>query len=57
MKMPDSLVEECALVGPEGRIRERLQAWKAAGEKQHAASLLAAAASSQAIRVMAEELL
>ena len=55
--VPDSLVDECALVGPEARIRERLQAWKAAGEKKHVASLLAAGATPEAMRVMAEELL
>ena len=31
--VPDELIDDVALVGPEGRIRERLQAWKEAGKK------------------------
>jgi F420-dependent oxidoreductase-like protein len=55
--VPDSLVDEVALVGPAGRIRERLAAWREAGRKRHVGSLLAAGASPEAMRLLAEELL
>ena len=38
--VPDELVDACALVGPESVIRERLQAWKKAGDKGHVSSCL-----------------
>ena len=31
--VPDSLVDEIALVGPPDRVRDRLSAWKEAGKK------------------------
>jgi F420-dependent oxidoreductase-like protein len=55
--VPDALVDEIALVGPRERIRDRLQAWKAASEQGHVGSLLATGASVEAIRVLAEEVL
>jgi len=55
--VPDSLVDEVALVGPEDRIRDRLQAWKEAGKKKHVGSLLAGTGDAKALRVLAEELL
>ncbi|HVN37180.1 MAG TPA: LLM class F420-dependent oxidoreductase [Myxococcota bacterium] len=55
--VPDSLVDEVALVGPADRIRARLVAWREAGRKRHVGSLLAAGASVAAMRVLAEELL
>jgi F420-dependent oxidoreductase-like protein len=55
--VPDSLVDEVALVGPEDRIRDRLQAWKEAGKKKHVGSLLAATGDIDTIRVLAEEVL
>jgi F420-dependent oxidoreductase-like protein len=55
--VPDALVDEVALVGPAGRIRERLAAWREAGRKGHVGSLLAAGASPAAMRLLAEELL
>lgn len=55
--VPDALVDDVALVGPKERIVERLQAWKAAGAKGHVGSLLAAGASPDAMRVLAEEIL
>ena len=35
--VPDRLVDECALVGPAERIRERLEVWKQAGRSKHVA--------------------
>jgi len=55
--VPDELVDEVALVGPADRIRDRLQAWKEAGRKGHVGSLLAAGASPEALRLLAEEVL
>jgi alkanesulfonate monooxygenase SsuD/methylene tetrahydromethanopterin reductase-like flavin-dependent oxidoreductase (luciferase family) len=55
--VPDSLVDEVALVGPADRIRERLKAWREAGGKGHVGSILAAGASPEAMRLLAEELL
>jgi F420-dependent oxidoreductase-like protein len=55
--VPDSLVDEVALVGPAARIRERLGAWREAGRKGHVGSILAAGASPEAMRLLAEELL
>jgi alkanesulfonate monooxygenase SsuD/methylene tetrahydromethanopterin reductase-like flavin-dependent oxidoreductase (luciferase family) len=55
--VPDQLVDDCALVGPAGRIRERLGAWKEAGRRGHVGSLLVGGASVEALRVLADELL
>ena len=55
--VPDALVDDVALVGPEDRIRDRLQAWKAAGNKKHVGSLLAGTGDVKALRVLAEEIL
>ena len=55
--VPDELVDAVSLVGPEARIRERLQAWKAAGAAGQVGSLLAGGASPAALRVLAEEVL
>ena len=55
--VPDALVDEVALVGPEDRIRDRLKAWKQAGDKKHVGSLLAGTGDPKALRVLAEEVL
>ena len=55
--VPDELVDDVALVGPADRIRDRLQAWKAAGAKRHVGSLLVGGGSVDALRVLAEEVL
>ncbi len=55
--VPDALVDDVALVGPEDRIRDRLQAWKAAGEKRHVDSLLMGGGQPRALQILAEELL
>ncbi len=54
--VPDDLVDDVALVGPPDRIRDHLARWKAAGDKGHVGSLLASGASSDALRLLAEEL-
>jgi F420-dependent oxidoreductase-like protein len=55
--VPEQLIDEIALVGPEDRIRDRLQAWTEAGKKGHVGSLLASGASPEALRILAEEVL
>ncbi len=55
--VPDSLVDDVALVGSADRIRDRLQAWKEAGAKRHVGSLLAGTGDVNALRVLAEEVL
>ncbi|MCP5041761.1 MAG: LLM class F420-dependent oxidoreductase [bacterium] len=54
--VPDALVDDVALVGPEARIRDRLQLWKEAGEKGHVGSMLIGG-GGPALSVLAEELL
>ena len=55
--VPDRLVDEIALVGSRERIRDRLQAWKAAAKDGHVGTLLATGADIPALRVLAEEVL
>jgi F420-dependent oxidoreductase-like protein len=54
--VPDALVDDVALVGPEARIRDRLQIWKEAGRKGHVGSMLIGG-GGPAMSVLAEELL
>jgi alkanesulfonate monooxygenase SsuD/methylene tetrahydromethanopterin reductase-like flavin-dependent oxidoreductase (luciferase family) len=55
--VPDELVDAVHLVGPAGRIKERLQAWKEAGEKGHVGSMLIASGQSEALELIASEML
>jgi len=48
--VPDSLVDEIALIGPKERIRDRLDAWKASG----VGTMIVGAQQPEALRVMAE---
>ena len=48
--VPDSLVDEIALVGPADRIRDRLEAWKASPVR----TMLIGTSSPDALRVLAE---
>ena len=57
MAIPDELVDKVALVGPEARIRERLQDWKAAGERKEVGSMLVSAMQPEVLEVLADELL
>lgn len=54
--VPDRLVDECALVGPAGRIRERLGAWQAAARRGDIGSLLVGGASVEALELVAQAL-
>jgi F420-dependent oxidoreductase-like protein len=55
--VPDELVDAVHLVGPKERIRERLQAWKAAGAKGHVGSMLIGAGQPEALELIASEIL
>ncbi|MBL4866674.1 MAG: hypothetical protein JKY67_09905 [Pseudomonadales bacterium] len=56
--VPDSLVDETALVGPKERIKERLQAWKEAGLKNQVSTMVInAGGRKEVLEVIAEEML
>jgi F420-dependent oxidoreductase-like protein len=51
--VPDRFVDEIALVGPAGRIRERVAAWKASG----VSDLILGAGQPEALELLAKEVL
>jgi F420-dependent oxidoreductase-like protein len=55
--VPDQLVDAVHLVGPKQRIRERLQAWRDAGEKGWVHTLNIGTRQPEALELVAEELL
>jgi F420-dependent oxidoreductase-like protein len=55
--VPDALVDAVHLVGPKEHIRERLQAWKAAGEKGYVSSMLIGTGQPEALELIASEML
>jgi alkanesulfonate monooxygenase SsuD/methylene tetrahydromethanopterin reductase-like flavin-dependent oxidoreductase (luciferase family) len=55
--VPDELVDACHLVGPRGRIKERLQAWKEAGRKGWVHTMNIGGSQVEALELVAEELL
>lgn len=55
--VPAELIDACHLVGPAGRIRERLARWKEAGSKGHVSSMLIGGASPEALELVAGEML
>jgi len=55
--VPDELVDELFLIGPKARIRERLGAWKQAGEQGVVDAMLLGAGQPEALELMAEEML
>jgi F420-dependent oxidoreductase-like protein len=55
--VPDSLIDETALVGPPQRIKDRLQAWKEGAKEHKIGTVLLGGASSEALRVIAEAVL
>ena len=57
MAVPDELVDACHLLGPADRIRERLQAWKAAGDKKWVHTMNVGTGQVEALELIAEEVL
>jgi F420-dependent oxidoreductase-like protein len=55
--VPDKLIDECCLIGPAARIKDRLQAWKAISKEHKVGSLLLSGATIEALRVAAEAVL
>ncbi|HVB15582.1 MAG TPA: LLM class F420-dependent oxidoreductase [Stellaceae bacterium] len=55
--VPDALIDEISLVGPAGRIRDRLQAWQEAARQNAIGSLVLTGADRAAMRVIAEAVL
>ena len=55
--VPDELVDAVHLVGPAGRIKERLQVWKEAGASGHVGSMLIGAGQPEALELIANEML
>ena len=55
--VPEELIDAIALVGPAGRIRERLSVWQDAAKEGKVSSLLLSGGSIGALRFVAEEVL
>jgi len=55
--VPDELVDAVHLVGSKDRIKDRLQAWKAAGDKGWVESITVGSPQKEALELLAEELL
>ena len=55
--VPDELVDACHLVGPAEHIREQLARWKEAGANGIVGSMLIGSGKSEALKVIAEEIL
>lgn len=55
--VPDRLVDAVALVGPPARIRDRLQVWKAAGQRGSVGTMILMKANNAALRLVAENVL
>lgn len=52
--IPDALIDEVALVGPAGHIRERFGPWLEAAKKGHVGSMLIGAGQPEALSLIAE---
>ena len=55
--VPDQLIDDVALVGPEDRVRDHLVRWKEAGARGHVGSFLARHTTVDVARLLAEEIL
>ena len=55
--VPNELVDACHLVGSADKIRDRLQAWKAASVRGEINAMQIGAAQPEALQLLAEELL
>ena len=52
--VPDRLVDSVALVGPAARVRDRIEAWKAASRRGSVGTMILMKADIAALRVVAE---
>ncbi len=55
--VPDELVDAVHLVGSEEKIRERLKAWKASGERGEVNLMMVSAMQPEALDILADEML
>lgn len=55
--VPDQLVDETALVGPPGHIREQLSLWKAAAARKEVGTMIVSVNNPDEARFLAQELL
>ncbi|MFT3922175.1 MAG: LLM class F420-dependent oxidoreductase [Myxococcales bacterium] len=55
--VPDQLVDDVALCGSADRIRDRLQAWIAAGKTHHVGTMILGSSQPEALRLVAETVL
>jgi F420-dependent oxidoreductase-like protein len=55
--VPDELVDACHLLGPADRIRDRLKAWKEAGNKRWVDTMNIGTPQVEALELLAEEIL
>ena len=55
--VPDSMIDALNLLGPEGKIRERLQDWKAACKRGEIQGMAVAAFQAEALELLADEML
>jgi F420-dependent oxidoreductase-like protein len=56
-EVPDKLVDAVALVGNKDRIKDRLQAWIAAGKSGHVGSMICGTGQPEAMQLIAETVL
>src|SRR5690606_17584019 len=55
--VPDQLVDEVSLVGPEARIRERAAVWRAAATRGHVTTLIVSSDQTEVLPLLADCLL
>jgi F420-dependent oxidoreductase-like protein len=55
--VPDSLIDQVALVGPKARIKDRLSAWIEAGKKGHVGTMVLGCRQPEALEFVAEQVL
>ena len=55
--VPADLIDACHLVGPAGRIKERLSRWQEAGSKGHVAAMMLGCQQPEALELIAQEML
>lgn len=55
--VPDQLVDDCCLVGPEEHIKEQLVSWKDAGRRKEVGTMVISTTQPEVLRVVAEAVL
>jgi len=56
-KVPNALLDDVSLIGPRGRIIERLQVWKEAGKRGEVGSMLLGVQDPEVLELFANEML